>query len=128
MNSDTYAPLTSQDWWKPMNPPTDESNPLIGSSVIATFSPEVKFTSVIVEERLGNMEDVRLAIGVKYNLNDVNFTPLKNEQGGLVFYGYTGSKIYGPADMPHVFALEVFIVKPNPVYEYRLTFQNCVGK
>ena len=119
--------MSSQDWWKPINPPTDESYPHNGSNVIAIFSPEAKVTSVIVEERWGRKENIQLAFGVKEDISNLDLSFILNEDGGPIFDGYTGSKIYLPVDTPDVSLLAVYIVNPNPTL-YRFSFRGCVGK
>ena len=128
LNYDTYTFLNRYDWWKPINPSTNESNPYYGSRMTTVFNPKAIFASVIVEERHGNIEKVQLAFGVKYEVGTVRYTPLQNDEGGLVFEGYTGSEIILPGNTPEVFAFAMFIINPPESSSYRMSFYGCFGK
>ena len=128
LNLDTYEPMTRDEWWKPRNPPTNESNPYDGSKMTTVFKPKARFASVIVEARRNRAEKVQLAFAVMYKHGSKDYIPLQNSDGGLIFEGYAGSKIIIPRDIPEVFAFAMYVVNPRKNAKFRISFYGCFGK
>ena len=124
---DTGSPISPDEWWIPDNPPENQDSPYDGSHVTVTFNPRSEVTSVIVKNKEGEVEELRLAF--EFQPSDrLPYIPLVDETNSGIFIGNTGSKIPLPPSLPFVTSIRVYIVGPNPDTSYQVIFNGCEEK